>query len=482
MSSTPSSRHVLRLAAGAAVAVALSLSPWTADVRVGAQQQSGKQALLTGVHRPADAPEVLRTGQRRGHDASMLPYMPGHIVVKFSPAVSPQSMSAMAADIGGRASASLHHADFVYVDIPADADPVAAAAAMARMPGVIYAEPDGRVFPTFHPNDPLYQYQWNFQKIGMERTWDINRGGRSAIIVAVIDTGVAFQDKGNLAQAPELKGVQFVSPYDFVWDDQEPVDLDGHGTHITGTIAQATNNGAGVAGMAFNVSIMPIKALYTDWDQELNAPFPYGASTVARAVRYAADNGAKVINLSLGSPLPNTATRDALEYAIGKGAFIAIAAGNDGETGSPLLYPAVYAKDLDGAVAVAAVDFALNRASYSNANDYVEIAAPGGDTQADLNDDGYGDGIVQQTFDFDAVQSGVFNQFIYYFAEGTSMATAHVSGLAALLMDQGITSPKAVERSIEMFATDVGARGRDNETGYGVINTRATIRGLGLRR
>src|SRR4051812_41260823 len=86
LSSSPSSRHVLRLAAGAAVAVALSLSPWTADVRVRAQQQSGKQALLTGVHRLADAPEVLRTGQRRGHDASMLPYMPGHIVVKFSPA------------------------------------------------------------------------------------------------------------------------------------------------------------------------------------------------------------------------------------------------------------------------------------------------------------------------------------------------------------------------------------------------------------
>ena len=171
-----------------------------------------------------------------------------------------------------------------------------------------------------------------------------------------------------------------------------------------------------------------------------------------------------------------------MQYAIGKGVFIAIAAGNEGDSGNPLLYPAVYAKDMDGAVAVAAVDFALNRAYYSTANDYVEVAAPGGDTGADLNDDGYGDGIVQQTLDFDAVQSGVFNQFIYYFAEGTSMATAHVSGLAALLIDQGVKSPKAVEKSIEMFATDIGPRGRDNETGYGLINPRATLRGLGLRR
>ena len=261
---------------------------------------------------------------------------------------------------------------------------------------------------------------------------------KASIIVAVIDTGVAYKDEGEVAEAPELKGVPFVSPYDFVWDDQDPIDLDGHGTHISGTIAQATNNNAGPAGIAFNVSIMPIKALYTDWDAELGAPFPYGASTVGRAIRYAADNGAKVINLSLGSFLPNTATRDAMVYAIGKGTFIAIAAGNDAETGNPLTYPAVYANEMDGAVAVAAVDFNLKHAYYSNVNDYVEIAAPGGDTNEDLNDDGYGDGILQQTLDPDAVSAGVFNRFIYYFAEGTSMATAHVSGLAALLMDQGI--------------------------------------------
>ena len=244
---------------------------------------------------------MLRAGRPRVRDAARLPYVPGHIVVKFAEGVSPQAMSTMAADIGGQAVRGVHHADFVYVHIPADADPVAAAAQMSQKPGVVYAEPDGRVFTMFRPNDPLYRYQWNLQKIDMERTWDVNRGAKNAVIVAIIDSGVAFQDKGAFAQAPELKGVPFVSPYDFVWDDTEPFDFDGHGTHIAGTIAQATNNNEGTAGMSFNVSIMPIKAIFTEWDEAFDAPFPYGASTVARAIRYAADNGAKVINLSIGS-------------------------------------------------------------------------------------------------------------------------------------------------------------------------------------
>ena len=202
----------------------------------------------------------------------------------------------------------------------------------------------------------------------------------------------------------------------------------------------------------------------------------------ARAIRYAADNGAKIINLSMGSSFANTASRDAMEYAIGKGTFIAIAAGNDGEAGNPPTYPAVYAKDMDGAMAVAAVDFNLSTPYYSNVNDYVEIAAPGGDNNQDLNNDEYADGILQQTFDPDAVSAGVFNQFIYAFAQGTSMATAHVSGLAALLMDQGIRRRKRSKRPSRRSRRMPVPTRRDNETGYGVINPRQTIRGLGLRR
>jgi serine protease len=480
MSRSHSIWQVTRLVAGA---TALCLTPWAmGTVRVEGQQRSGKQALLAAAPRGAQAPERIAEHRRAPSDRARLPYVPGHIVAKFAADVPLAAMSAMAADVGGISVRQLHHADFVYVDIPVDEDPLAAAARLAAKPGVIYAEPDGRVFTMFRPNDPLYHYQWNFQQLDMERTWDVNRGAKSSIVVAVIDTGVAYANKGMFAQAPDLQGLTFVSPYDFVWDDQEPFDLDGHGTHVTGTIGEATNNDLGVSGMAFNVSIMPIKVIFGDWDERLGAPFPYGSSTVARAIRYAADNGAKVINLSIGSFAPSTATRDALVEAVNKGAFVAAAAGNEATDGNPVVYPAAYAPEIEGVMAVGAVDFARNRAPYSNVNDYLEIAAPGGDLDEDLNDDGFGDGIIQQTLDVDLVPSGVFNQFSYFFFHGTSMATAHVSGLAALLMDQGITTPQAVEQAIKAFATDLGTPGRDNETGFGLISPRSTIRGLGLRR
>ena len=476
------SRSIWQLTRLVAGAMALCLASWTTGaVRVEGQQRSAKRALIASTPRAAVAPDLLAERRRAPIDKARLPYLPGHIVVKFSPDVPLEAMRAMAADIGGVRVRQLHHADFVYVDLPEGEDPVAAAARLAASPGVVYAEPDGRVFTMFRPNDPLYQYQWNFEQLDMERTWDVNRGAKSSIVVAVIDSGVAYANQGAFAQAPDLAGLAFVSPYDFVWDDAEPFDLDGHGTHVTGTIAEATNNNIGVSGMAFNVSIMPIKAIVTNWDDALGAPFPYGLSTVARAIRYAADNGAKVINLSIGSFLPNAATRDALVYAVDKGAFVAAAAGNEGTRGSPVVYPAAYAPEIEGVMAVGAVDYSRSRAPYSNVNDYVEITAPGGDLDEDLNDDGYGDGIVQQTLD-DVVSVGVFNQFAYVFFQGTSMATAHVSGLAALLMDQGISTPIAVEHAIRAFATDLGPQGRDNETGYGLISPRTTIRGLGLRR
>ncbi len=261
-----------------------------------------------------------------------------------------------------------------------------------------------------------------------------------------------------------------------------PVDLNGHGTHVTGTIAQTTNNATGTAGFAFNVSIMPIKAISDDWDFILGSPNVGTSATVAQAIRFAADHGAKVINLSVGGFDTSTAERDAVVYAVGKGAVVVAAAGNDGEEGNRPSYPAQYAMDIEGAIAVGAVDFAQRRPPYSNVNDYLEIAAPGGNVEADLNGDGFGDGVLQQTLDFEAVAEGRFNEFGYFFLNGTSMASPHVASMAALLIDQGITDPKAVEAALKAFATDLGPSGRDSEYGYGLINPRATLRGLGLAR
>jgi serine protease len=471
--------HARRLLAAtlAAAAVALTSLVLHADIVV---PPNGKARLLSQSPREAIVRDALRTRAPRPIDRSL--YVPGHVVVKFAPGTTERAMSAIARDVGARAMRRPSYADFTYVELPADVDVETAARALASMPGVIYAEPDARVFTTFTPNDPLYDLQWNFQKLDMDRTWDINRGGESSIVVAVIDSGVAYLTKGPVAQAPELTGTKFVPGYDFVWDDNEPVDLDGHGTHVSGTIAQVTNNNVGTAGMAFNVTIMPIKAIAGEWDIVFDAPYPFGASTVARAIRFAADNGAKVLNMSFGSFAPNTATLEAMQYAVDKGVFMAIAAGNEGNSDNAPSWPAVYAKDMDGAMAVGAVDYALNRAYYSNSNDYVEIAAPGGDVTADLDHNDYGDGVLQQTMDPDAVAAGVFDDFGYIFEQGTSMATPHVAAFAALLMDQGVTNPQAIEAAIKRFATDIGPKGRDNDTGFGLLNPRATIRGLGLRR
>jgi serine protease len=468
--------RVIRVLLAASVALLVATSSPRLS-RAQAPPPNLKQQLLAGgVLPPTLAAERARL--------SALPrprVAPGRVLVKTVDG-SWVALQSMAARLGAQSVSQPPNADFSIVTLAPDADVVAAAAQIAAQPGVVYATPDPVAVLAYVPNDPLYQYQWNFQRIGMERAWDINPGASADMVVAVIDSGMAYLDQGAYRQAPDLAGATFVSPHDFIWDDDTPVDLDGHGTHVAGTVGERTGNGVGVAGMAFNVALMPIKAVGGPWDEAMGAPNIGTASLLAIAIRYAADHGAKVINLSLGFDQDVPPVKDAILYAIGKGAFVAAAAGNSGDAGSPSFYPAAYAPSIEGLVAVGAVDYNLNRAYYSNSNDYLEIAAPGGDITADLNQDGYGDGILQQTIDQQLASEGIFDQFGYFFFEGTSMAAPHVSGLAALLINQGVTDPKAVEWAIEHFATDVGAPGRDNDTGFGVINPRNTLRGLGVSR
>ena len=181
---------------------------------------------------------------------------------------------------------------------------------------------------------------------------------------------------------------------------------------------------------------------------------------------------------------PDDALRDALVYAVGKGAFVAMAMGNAFASGNPTMYPAFYAGGIDGAMSVAAVGRSLTHAWYSSAGSYCEIAAPGG-----ANDDGFGNqGFVVQVSLMPSDQSPLlpaprFDRYVDVGMIGTSMATPHVSGLAALIMSQykGIT-PAAVEALIRNTARDLGAKGRDDLYGAGLIQPRAALFGFGIAR
>ncbi len=441
-------------------------------------------------------------------------YVPGKVIVKFTSDASAATRAAVLAGHAARLMARRPNADFDIAAIDPSVDPEALAQTLQQRPDVAYAQADYRVHPYFVPNDPLYSRQWNFSKLGMEKAWDINPGATSSIVVAVLDTGVAFENvrfefqaqsfkSGNttypalgtldldFAPAPDLASAnRFVAPWDFIWGDADPVDLDGHGTHVSGTIGQLTNNNVGTAGMAYNVRLMPVKVLSTDWDDIFGSPNQGTDEVVAEGIRYAADHGAQVINMSLGrTGPPAPVIEDAMRYAVSKGAFIAVAAGNDYENGNPdEVLPEIAAR-LQGAVAVGAVDENFNRAEYSSTGSYVELAAPGGSFAHGFGADG---GILQQTLDLELIETYLnpvaqfgpprFDAFAYYFFTGTSMATPHVAGLAAMLMQQGITDPAAVEAAMERFATDEGAPGRDNDYGFGLINPRATLLGLGLAR
>ncbi len=456
-----------------------------------------------------DPPRAPRT------DAPGEPFLRGSIIVRFRAGTSPEAQRALLAQVDGTADRPPSDADFDIVSIDADRDPEAAAERLDAQPDVAYAQARYRVYPRLVPNDPLYSRQWNYPAIDMERAWDINPGATPAITVAVLDSGVAFRagimryrtrpfrlvqngvifpSLGTIdvpfAAAPDLVGPdRFVAPRDFIWETTTPFDLDGHGTHVAGTIGQLTNNGVGTAGMAFNVRIMPVKVIAGTWDLVFRSPQQGTDDIVARGIRYAVDNGAKVINLSigrLGPPAP--VLQEAIAYAVSRGAFVAVAAGNDFETGNRVERLAEFAPQIDGMVAVGGVGRDRRRAFYSNTGAYVELVAPGGNTRMG----GTTGAILQQTLDFDLVETYLrgpaqyraprFDSFAYDFLQGTSMAAPHVAGFAALLMQQGITAPAAIEAAMKRYATDLGPPGRDDEYGHGLINPRASLRGLGLAR
>jgi serine protease len=286
-------------------------------------------------------------------------------------------------------------------------------------PRVESAEPMVEYHALYTPNDPLYtESQWHMTRVGAESSWNMACG--MGVKVAVIDTGVACFDSKGFSRISDLVGTKCEGGYNFVSDNDLAADDQMHGSHVAGTIAQATNNGIGGAGLAYCVTIMPVKVLAGN-----------GSGTnegVAEGIRYAADEGAQVINMSLGGSHPSKVIESAVAYAYKKGVVIVAAAGN---SGGPVGYPAAY----PGVIAVSATDEDDDMASFSSHGPEVAIGAPGTN-------------VMQQTI----CNGGKDKCEGFEALNGTSMATPHVAAAAALLVGQGITDPDAVREKLQSTA------------------------------
>jgi serine protease len=410
-----------------------------------------------------DQGEQILAATLSGRSLADLPQSsPCDIVVKFDPNVPEEVRVGILGESGCSLLRSCQSGDFHLARIPLWDTPEQTVERLQACGEVEYAEANGYAYSTFVPSEPLYSLQWNLYNpanggIRMQDAWDVERGDPN-VIVAVLDTGVAYEDSGRFKLAPDLTGVSFVPGHNFVDDDSHPNDDHGHGTHIAGTIAQSTDNGLGVAGIAFGCSIMPVKVM------DANGTGDHFA--IAAGIHFAVENGARVLNLSFGSSGDSRTLRNAVAWAYQQGATIVCSAGNDFRNGNPRIYPAAYD---DYCIAVGAIRYDLRRAPYSSTGSYVDVVAPGGDAQVDQNGDGYADGILQQTFSQEP------GNFAYWFLQGTSMATPHVSGLAALLISRGVTRPDKVAQAIKTTARDLGPTGWDPEYGWGLIDASAAL-------
>lgn len=364
-----------------------------------------------------------------------------------------------------------------------------ALASLRRRHCVLWAQPDYVAHATstaYIPDDPGPSHvpggwrllQWNFLGafgVGAPEAWtnlisDGHPGGRG-VTVAVLDTGVAYENRGRFLRSPDFEASQFAPGYDFIANNPHPDDRNGHGTFVAGTIAEATNNGRGLTGLAYGVKMMPVRVLDASGEGD--------ASTIAKGIRFAVSHGAKVINLSLEFSAEVTASEvpeliSALGYAHRHGVVIVAAAGNEGSTDVP--YPA---RD-KFAIAVGASTEHGCLADYSNYGRRIDLVAPGGGADANLPDDPDcrpnappGRDVYQETFTSSSPRIfGFPNDY-----EGTSMAAPIVSATAALVIASGLLgqdpAPAAVRWRLEQTARPLGSQRDASDYGHGLLDAAA---------
>jgi thermitase len=345
-----------------------------AGVDASEQRAEVSQTLPNGRPYPNHEPRNVNIPNRPVRD---------QVLIQFTPDSSQQQRNDYVRSINGRSRRNIDRLNTYVVTIPPGTDTTA----LPESPIVTLIEPDYVAGASQSPpSDPRYGEQWGLPMIGLTDPWGQLPAGSPFVIVAVIDSGIC-------ANHPDLQG-RILSGFDFVDDDNDPTDTFGHGCGVAGVIAASANNSIGIAGVAPNAAIMPLRVL------DSNGLGNY--SDIAAAIVYAADNGVQIINLSLGGTYYSQVLADAVNYAAAKGVTLIAAAGNYGQEGA--FFPGAFA----AVIAVGSVDVDLQRSSFSNYGDDVPIYAPGRD-------------ILTTSMNGD-----------YELVSGTSFAAPIVSGIAAM--------------------------------------------------
>jgi len=404
-------------------------------------------------------------------------FVSGEILVKFKSAISLEGVNNVAIvnlnsvnELNRRfevAEIELVLPDLYRLAFPKDIDVFSVAREYESDPHIEYAEPNYLSHVCIVPNDANYTLQWAHKVMQSEFAWDIERGSAD-VVIAIIDTGVDWDhpdlaaniwnntdeivdgiDNDGNGYVDDVRGYDFVDTTAPVWPgedgterDNDPMDFHGHGTHCAGISAAVTNNRRGIAGMSWNSKIMPVRAGYKGEDG--GGWLEHEDS--AAAIKYAADNGAKIISMSWGSYGESAVIRDAVKYAYDKGVLLVAAAGNDAT--SLRHYPSAF----DEVVAVAATDKSDKPASFTNFGKLIEVVAPGV-----------------------SIHSTVFND-TYTNMSGTSMSTPHTAGVAALIWSRFPNMTRDQVRARLRYASDdLGDVGFDIYYGYGRVNAREAV-------
>lgn len=344
--------------------------------------------------------------------------IPGEYIVHYTPGTSPEAVESLVAEYGGRVLQRLDAIHAVVISLPGGE----AATTMQAESG-LDLEPNLLRQPMLTPNDPSLGNQWAFNNMHAYAAWDVTTGSPD-VVLGILDTGVDLNH-------PDLND-HLLAGYDFVDGDTVPQDTAGHGTHVAGIANAESNNGLGVAGVAWDARMLPVRII---------GPFGATSANIANGLIYAADNGVKIVNMSLGGAGWVQVERDAVNYAAARGVVIFASAGNDGATTNFVNYPASY----DHVISVANTTNLNQRASSSSYNEFVDIAAPGS--------------VIYSTYYDDT----------YTYLSGTSMASPNAAGVAALVWSAGLADTAGeVTRAVLCSTLDLGATGRDDFYGYGL--------------